>query len=168
MLVVIPATSHTAESRSQQKTGAAIKEGAFKDEIVPKATAHLTPAHLDFYRRVSTNLLLETGEVRKASRLKMLWKELPTTREAKRSAISNLTLKQVNPEHSHRFVRTTTVISTSTLHVGESVIVSTDVCLALAQGHIVSVTKDEVVVQLDKEILQELIYTDASLQTNEL
>ena len=128
---------------------------AFKDEIVPRATAHLTPAHLDFYRRMSTNLLLETGEVRKASRLKMLWKELPTTREAKRSAISNLTLKQVNPEHSHRFVRTITVISTSTLHVGESVIVSTDVCLALAQGHIVSVTKDEVVVQLDKDILQE-------------
>ena len=65
-----------------------------QNEIAPSAIQHLSPEHLEFYQRHSTNLLLETGEVRKASRLKLLWKELPSTRELKRSAICDLHLKE--------------------------------------------------------------------------
>ena len=131
--------------------------GVFRNDIAPDAIAHLTEEHLEFYQKHSTNLLLETGEVRKASRLKMLWKELPGTRELKRSAIADLKMQMnsldVEPL-KHRFVKidSATPISTSILHPGDSVIVSTDTNLAIAQGQVHSVTKDEIAVILDKTI----------------
>ena len=139
------------QQRLNQDTAPAAPEH-FKDELMPQTLSHLKDTDLDFYRHHSTNCLLETGQVRQGSKLKSLWQDLPSTREARKTAVCDLTLDDVSAHHRrHSFTKQN--VPTSVLRAGETVIVSTDATLALAQGPVVRVDTNRVVVDLDRTLV---------------
>ena len=141
----------TSYQRVQDNTPAAPHPMA---ELATQATAHLSPHHLAWFRKWTELLDLECEDARAAAQLKDLWCLSPGEREARGQAMAGLRLESVTAGR-HRFVRAGARAEPGRgLADGELVVVSTDTCLALAQGVASRVEAGSVEVSLDRDLSQ--------------
>ena len=125
--------------------------------MVPQVTEHLSQEHLDWFKKWTGLLDMEFTDSRGGAELKDLWCLSPAEREARGQAMTGLRLESVT-QGQHRFVRPEAGVAGTGrgqgLSSGELVVVSTDSCLALSMGPIISLTAGGVEVTLDRDLTQ--------------
>ena len=120
-------------------------------ELVPVVLEHLEREDLEFFNRWIHMNSLESGEARRGSRLKNLWCTTPQSRELQGQAISDLRIltKAADEDNGNEVTFTKPFISSSIFQTGDFVIVSSmKGQLALAQGSIVSIKAEKIVLSL--------------------
>eukprot|EP00095_Tigriopus_kingsejongensis_P009867 maker-scaffold757_size101632-snap-gene-0.17 protein:Tk09867 transcript:maker-scaffold757_size101632-snap-gene-0.17-mRNA-1 annotation:"dna replication atp-dependent helicase nuclease dna2-like" len=144
---------------SQKLESAVPAEPHAMSDLVPKTLAHLDEIDLKFFQDWSRMCALEAQEASRKSKLKDLWCQTPRQREAQKSALAHLKLVAQSDRvtHLHTFGRHSN--STETLmgvfQTGETVVLSSDTELALAQGVIVSLDEGQISTVLDKTLKQD-------------
>ena len=125
--------------------------------MVPQVTEHLSQEQLNWFKKWTGLLDMEFADSRGGAELKDLWCLSPAEREDRGQAITGLRLESVT-QGQHRFVRPEAGVAGTGrgqgLSSGELVVVSTDSCLALSMGPIISLTAGGVEVTLDRDLTQ--------------
>ena len=122
-------------------------------ELVPQTLSHLSDTHLQFYQKWSLMSSLEKQESAAKSKLNYLWCKTPDERQKLKLCLAFLTLEEKNPAspNVHSFTRNESL--DTMFQTGESVILSTDQDLAVAQGIVVStLNKRKITLALDRSL----------------
>ncbi len=128
--------------------------GHAMSELVPEVLNHLNEEDMNFFNHWSRLNSLESGEARKASRLKSLWCVTPQQRELQGQAIAGLTLCNDKCTLKKADNGKDLGASFSIFQPGDMVVVSSMAGeLALAQGVVLELTHSSIKLSLDKEII---------------
>ena len=123
-------------------------------ELVPEVLGHLTETDMTFFDKWSKMNSLETGEARKASKLKSLWCMTPNQREIQGQAISDLTIVSNEENTFKKSSGADFGNAQSIFQIGDMVILSSSKGeLALATGTVARISHNSIKLNLEKEIL---------------
>ena len=122
-------------------------------ELVPQTLSHLTEQDVEFFNQWNIMCYLEGQSSRSRSNLKALWCETPKAREMKSMCVSGLALGETVNENIHTFVRAETNNKLpKTMNDGETVIISSDTEIALAQGIVLHQSESAIKIALDRDL----------------
>ena len=101
-------------------------------------------------------MALESERNEQDNKLKKLWCMTPLQRECEGMAITGLSLKKndtaIEESNVHEFIRNRGEIPLATFKPGDTVTLSTDEELALSQGVVVELSKNKMVIALDRDL----------------